>query len=157
MPEPLTIGALAKLAGATPKAVRHYERLGLLQPASRGDNRYRYYGEAHVQQLRFIRRTQRLGLTLTEIGRLMDLARQARCNELRAALDQLLAQKIRGLELKIAVLSNLRRELHPEEAGCACRSFVPDCDCLPVLNDLSEELLRASENAETSPVAVDRP
>ena len=127
----LTIGDLARRAGTTTKAVRHYEALGLLRAASRGENRYRYYDESQLQQLRFIRRAQRLGLTLSEIGQLMELAGQARCNELRSALDELFARKIREYELKIAALNTLRRELQPEENGCACRSFVPDCDCLP--------------------------
>jgi DNA-binding transcriptional MerR regulator len=134
----LTIGELAKLVGATPKAIRHYEGLGLIQPAERGDNRYRYYAEASVQQLRFIRRTQRLGLTLAEIARLMEFARHAQCNELRGALDDLLGQKIRAYELKIVALKTLQRELQPEEGSCACQSFVPDCDCLPSPCNLPE-------------------
>ena len=127
----MRIGELAARAGTTTKAVRYYERLGLLRTAERGANSYRYYDEAHLLQLRFIRRTQRLGLTLAEIGQLMDLARQVRCNDLRAALDELFARKIRDHELKIAALKTLRRELQPEEGTCTCQAFVPDCECLP--------------------------
>jgi len=129
----LTIGELAKLSGTTAKTIRYYERIGLLQPAKRGDNSYRYYSDSQVQQLRFIRRTQALGLTLAEIGELMELAREVRCNELRAALDNLFARKIREYELKVAALKTLRRGLQPEEHACACQAFVPDCDCLPVI------------------------
>lgn len=128
----LTIGQVAKSVGATPKAVRYYESVGLLRPAGRGDNGYRYYDENHVLQLRFIRRAQRLGLTLTEIGQMMELARDARCNELRSALDALFTQKIREYELKIAALKTLRRELQPEGDDCSCHSYVPDCGCLPL-------------------------
>ena len=132
MSDHLTIGELAKLSGTTTKTIRYYERIGLIQPAKRGDNSYRYYRDSQVQQLRFIRRTQALGLTLAEIGELMELAREVRCNELRAALDNLFAHKIREYELKIAALKTLRRGLQPEEHACACQAFVPDCDCLPV-------------------------
>jgi MerR family transcriptional regulator, copper efflux regulator len=127
----VTIGDLARTAGTTPKTIRYYEQLGLLRPPARGENRYRYYDDAHVQQLRFIRRAQRLGLSLGEIGQLMELARQARCNELRSALDDLFDRKIREYELKASALKTLQRELRPEEGDCACRSFVPDCECLP--------------------------
>jgi MerR family transcriptional regulator, copper efflux regulator len=127
----VTIGDLARTAGTTPKTIRYYEQLGLLRPPARGENRYRYYDDAHVQQLRFIRRAQRLGLFLGEIGQLMELARQARCNELRSALDDLFDRKIREYELKASALKTLQRELRPEEGDCACRSFVPDCECLP--------------------------
>ncbi len=128
----LTIGDLARQAGTTTKTIRYYERIGLLVPSEYGDNGYRYYDAAHVSQLRFIRRTQGLGLTLAEIGQLMGLAREVRCNELRAVLDDLFARKIRDCELKIAALKTLRRSLQPEEHACACEAFMPDCDCLPV-------------------------
>ena len=133
MDKQLTIGQLAKLSGTTTKTIRYYERIGLIQPAERGGNSYRYYTESQVQQLRFIRRTQALGLTLAEIGRLMDLAREVRCNELRAALDELFVRKIREYELKIAALKTIRGGLEPEEHACACQAFMPDCACLPVV------------------------
>lgn len=127
----LTIGKLAKQAGVTTKAIRHYEKIGLLPPVKRGDNRYRYYDENHIYQLRFIRRAQKLGLTLTEIGELMDLARDVRCNELRASLDKIFSRKIREYKLKIAALQTFRNHLQVEEGACVCHSFVPDCGCLP--------------------------
>jgi DNA-binding transcriptional MerR regulator len=130
--EYLTIGELARLSGTAAKTIRYYERIGLLPQATRGNNHYRYYNQAQVQQLRFIRRTQALGLTLAEVGELMELAREVRCNELRAALDNLFARKIREYELKVAALKTLQRGLQPEEHDCACQAFVPDCDCLPV-------------------------
>lgn len=131
----LTVGDLAQLAHTTTKTVRYYERIGLLPSAERGENGYRYYVESQVHQLRFIRRAQRLGLTLAEIGQLMGMARHARCNELRAKLDDLFAHKIREYELKIAALRTLQSKLQPEEDACACRSFVPDCGCLPTNSD----------------------
>lgn len=127
----LTIGELAKQAATTTKTIRYYESIGLLLPSEQGANGYRYYDEGQVPQLRFIRRAQTLGLTLSEIGQLMSLARDVRCNELRTALDELFAHKIRGYELKIAALKTLKNSLVPEDHTCACQAFVPDCDCLP--------------------------
>lgn len=141
MEDLLTIGELAKQAGVTTKTVRHYENIGLLLPAERGDNQYRYYKESHVHQLRFIRRAQSLGLTLTEIGELMHLAREVRCNELRSTLDDLFARKIREYELKIAALRTFRQHLQMEEDSCACQAFVPDCACLPAPTEALAETL----------------
>ncbi len=131
MGQRLTIGELAKQVGTTTKTIRYYERIGLLLPTEQGANGYRYYDQSHVPQLRFIRRAQTLGLTLSEIGQLMSLARDVRCNELRVALDEMFARKIRDYELKIAALKTLKQSLQPEEHPCACQSFVPDCACLP--------------------------
>jgi DNA-binding transcriptional MerR regulator len=126
-----TISKLARQAGVTTKTVRHYEKIGLLLPTERGDNQYRYYTNSHILQLRFIRRAQRLGLTLAEISDLMELAREAQCNELRSRLEDLFGRKIREYELKIAALRTFRHHLQAEEDICACSAFVPDCDCLP--------------------------
>ncbi len=131
MDKRLTIGELAKRSGTTTKTIRYYERIGLLLPDKWGDNGYRYYDESQAQQLRFIRRAQRLGLTVTEIGELMDLACEVKCNELRSALKDLFARKIRDYELKIAALKMLKRNLQPEENSYACQAFMPDCACLP--------------------------
>ncbi|GAC1638149.1 MAG: Cu(I)-responsive transcriptional regulator [Herpetosiphon sp.] len=127
----LTIGQLAKQTGTTTKTIRYYETLGLLVPTVHAENRYRYYEESHVPQLRFIRRAQKLGLTLSEISQLMSMAREARCNELRTALDDMFARKIREHELQIAALRTLQRNMQPEVSPCACQSFVPNCSCLP--------------------------
>lgn len=131
MDRSLTIGQLAKESGVTVKTIRYYEKIGLLLPTDRGANNYRYYNELQAYQLRFIRRAQGLGLTLSEIQELIELAREARCNDLRQALDEIFARKIREYELKLAALRLFRRQLAPERGSCACRAFVPDCDCLP--------------------------
>ncbi|MFN8482257.1 MAG: MerR family transcriptional regulator [Anaerolineae bacterium] len=131
MTDKLTVGDLARLTHTTPKTVRYYESIGLVIPEARGGNGYRYYNDTHVQQLRFIRRAQGLGLTLAEIGQLMELARDARCNDLRSSLDTLFTQKIREYELKIAALQTLKKAIQPEEGACVCQAFVPDCSCLP--------------------------
>lgn len=60
------IGQLAKLTNSTPKAIRHYEKLGLLpEPERQGS--YRCYTEHHATLVRMIRRAQAAGFKLAEI------------------------------------------------------------------------------------------
>lgn len=68
----LTISELAGLVGATPRTIRHYHRLGLLPEPPRRANGYRSYGPAHLIRLTRIRRLRDVGLSLAEIGRLLD-------------------------------------------------------------------------------------
>lgn len=68
----LTISELADLAGVTPRAIRHYHRVGVLPEPPRRGNGYRSYGPAHLVRLTQIRRMQDVGLSLAEIGRLAD-------------------------------------------------------------------------------------
>lgn len=46
----LSIGKVAEITGASPKAIRHYEALGLL-PAPHRRGRYRIYSERDVFRL----------------------------------------------------------------------------------------------------------
>jgi DNA-binding transcriptional MerR regulator len=70
----LTIGHAARLAGVTTKALRHYDRIGLLRPAAVDPhNGYRRYRPEQVVQARQIRRLRELELTLDEIRRLLAL------------------------------------------------------------------------------------
>lgn len=62
----LRIGALARLSGATPRALRLYEAMGLL-PAPAREGKYRVYGAVHLNVVRLIREAQALGFKLHEL------------------------------------------------------------------------------------------
>ena len=63
----LHIGEAAKLAGVTPKAVRHYHKIGLLAEPARSENGYRLYTATDLLRLQRIRRLRDLGLPLKRI------------------------------------------------------------------------------------------
>ena len=62
-----SIGQLAKIAGVSNRTLRYYEELGLIVPKSRGENRYRYYDESHLQRLNTVKILQESGFALKEI------------------------------------------------------------------------------------------
>src|SRR4051812_47554781 len=62
-----SIGQLAKIAKVSNRTLRYYEELGLIAPNSRGENRYRYYDESHLQRLNTIKMLQESGFALKEI------------------------------------------------------------------------------------------
>lgn len=65
------ISEAAALSGLTVRALRHYDAIALLQPATRSDAGYRLYGNDDVEDLRRIRRYQGFGFALDEIGELL--------------------------------------------------------------------------------------
>jgi DNA-binding transcriptional MerR regulator len=67
-----TVNELASLAGVSVRTLHHYDAIGLLKPAFTGGNRYRFYGEAELLRLQQILIHRELGLTLSEIGPLLD-------------------------------------------------------------------------------------
>jgi len=109
MSTPARIGQLARAAGVGVQAVRYYERIGLLLPATRGPNGYRLYGSDAPERLLFIKQAQSLGFTLDEIREILRLKHQGQspCNCVR----DLLTRKLDHLEHEMARLRRFRRDL----------------------------------------------
>lgn len=67
-----TVKQLAKLAGVTPRTLRHYDQIGLLKPTRVGGNGYRYYNEAAALRLQQILLYRELDLPLERIRAILD-------------------------------------------------------------------------------------
>ncbi|HEX9617528.1 MAG TPA: MerR family transcriptional regulator, partial [Anaerolineales bacterium] len=63
---------LAKLAGVTNRTLHYYDQIGLLHPASYGNNGYRFYGEESVFRLQQILFYRELGFSLDLIKTIID-------------------------------------------------------------------------------------
>ncbi|OGB88355.1 MAG: hypothetical protein A3G35_11395 [candidate division NC10 bacterium RIFCSPLOWO2_12_FULL_66_18] len=109
------IGKVAKQAGANPKTIRYYETLGLLPQAQRGENRYRLYSKEEVELLRFIKKAQGLGLTLSEIKGIVELRRMG--HEPCIHVQALLKRKIADLDQRLRDLVALRKKLKDLSMG----------------------------------------
>jgi DNA-binding transcriptional MerR regulator len=101
----LTIGELARLAGTTVRAVRHYHGIGLLPEPERDRSGYRRYGAAALVRLLRVRRMRELGLPLDRIAQLLDGAEL----DLHDALDALDAELAAQAERIAAQRANLAR------------------------------------------------
>jgi DNA-binding transcriptional MerR regulator len=70
--ELLSIGRFARVSGLTVKALRHYDDIGLLQPARVDDSTgYRYYTLAQARDAEAIRRLRRLDVPLEDVADLL--------------------------------------------------------------------------------------
>jgi DNA-binding transcriptional MerR regulator len=97
-----TIGRLARRAHIKADSVRFYERQGLIAPATKTPAGYRLYTDAALRRLVFIRHAQRCGLTLAEIGKLLQLHETAPAA--RRGVYRLAAEKKREMDKTIATL-----------------------------------------------------
>jgi DNA-binding transcriptional MerR regulator len=67
-----SIGEFARLGGVSARTLRHYDEIGLLRPAVVDqDTGYRGYSAAQLGQLSRIIALKELGLSLTQVGRLI--------------------------------------------------------------------------------------
>lgn len=105
----MRIGQVARRAGVTAKAIRHYERLGLLGTPARTPSGYRDFGPAAIDRVRFIRRAQALGLSLREIGEVIAV-RQGGAPPCEHAIA-LLERRVRDLTRTVEESARLRDEL----------------------------------------------
>jgi MerR family copper efflux transcriptional regulator len=130
----LTIGHLAKEAGVNLETVRFYERRGLLPKPPRSASGYRQFPAEAARRLRFIRRAQELGFSLSEIRELLSLrvSRTTTSAEIRARAEA----KIADIEAKIRSLESMRKSLRKLTKVCA--GCVPVAEC-PILESLERE------------------
>jgi DNA-binding transcriptional MerR regulator len=74
MPQPhLTIGALASQTSINVPTIRYYEDIGLLPKAERAANGHRYYREADLKRLTFIKRCRDFGFPIEQVRELLGL------------------------------------------------------------------------------------
>ncbi|MEO8727439.1 MAG: MerR family transcriptional regulator, partial [Acidobacteriaceae bacterium] len=69
----MRIGELAERADVNVQTLRFYEREGILRVPMRNASGYRSYEQSDLERVEFIHVCQRLGFTLREIRRLVDL------------------------------------------------------------------------------------
>jgi DNA-binding transcriptional MerR regulator len=107
----LRIGDVARLVGTTPRTIRYYEEIGLLEQApARESGRHRLYTAAEVERVREVMRLKNLlGVSLEELKTLL-AAEDARA-EVRAQLRREDVDPARRHELLREALGHIDRQL----------------------------------------------
>ncbi|PSW73589.1 transcriptional regulator [Photobacterium sp. GB-50] len=90
------IGEVSKLTGASAKAIRLYESLGLLGTVVRKGS-YRIYDDNHVRTVTLIKGAKSIGVSLAEFKRLLGDKNALSCDVVSTFLDQ----KSRAIEEQI--------------------------------------------------------
>ncbi len=130
----MTIGRIAEEARVSRDTVRYYERLGLIEPLARTHSNYRLYSEEEIERLKFIKRAQNLGFSLSEIKKLLRL--QENPNTTKAEIKAFTEAKIRDVKKKILELTRILQAL--EHLAHQCDGHGPIDEC-PILEALRED------------------
>ncbi|MHA7294591.1 heavy metal-responsive transcriptional regulator [Arthrobacter sp. HLT1-21] len=126
----MRIGELASATGATTKTLRFYESEGLLPIPPRTSSGYRDYPRHTVQRIDFIKRGQRAGLTLAQIGEILHI--RDRGNAPCAHVQSLLSGRLKELDDQVADLLVLREtveSLHSASLTVDPTACAPDQVC----------------------------
>jgi DNA-binding transcriptional MerR regulator len=103
-PELITIGQLARRTGLTTKALRHYDRVGLLAPAAIDDvTGYRYYEPGQVARARLVQLLRSVDVPLEQVRECLATPDD------ESRIQQVLATHRRKLQAR---LDRIRGDLH---------------------------------------------
>jgi MerR family transcriptional regulator, repressor of the yfmOP operon len=114
------IGDLAKLTGTTPRTIRYYEEIGLLDSGRREPGAHRTFSEEDLEQLReLLRLRELLGVSLEELSDLVaaESARASLRREWDAGIEdpvrqrQVLEQALGHIESQLDLLRSRRDEI----------------------------------------------
>ncbi|HEY8507499.1 MAG TPA: MerR family DNA-binding protein, partial [Steroidobacteraceae bacterium] len=92
---------------------------------------YRRYGPVEIARLRFIRRAQQLGFTLSEIRELLKLSADRNVAKVKRTAQE----KLADIDRRIASLQRMRDGLATLIAACPGHGRAADCPILRALGD----------------------
>ncbi len=106
------IGELASILDMSPRTIRYYEEVGLLNSIKRVEGAKRVYTDQDLRRLRFIKRLKLLGLTLVEMKELEDIYRIHKTNKkVLPKLLELLDRRMREIDERVNNLKKLKTEI----------------------------------------------
>jgi len=128
------IGEVAKRADVNKETVRYYEKRELIPEPDRRRSGYRIFTQRHIDQIKFIKRAQELGFTLSEIKELLELRmdEDTTCCEIKSEAQE----KYQNVVEKIKDLQRIKETLVDLIDSCAGEGPKGDC---PILGALEGE------------------
>lgn len=106
------IGELVNLLNISPRTIRYYEEIGLLNSVKRIEGGKRVYTDKDLQRLKFIQRLKHLGLTLSEMHELEAIYQIHRTNrKVLPRLLELLDNHASKIDERINNLIKLKKEI----------------------------------------------
>lgn len=127
----MRIATLAERAHLPARTVRFYADTGLLKPALRGENGYRFFGPDAIERVHLLRRASELGVPLREIAKVLAVAEGADCTDAHQAFAAALRQRIAEVDRQVRELAATRDQLVDlaaesdmgcSDAFCLCRT-----------------------------------
>jgi serine/threonine protein phosphatase PrpC len=139
----LTIGAFAKAAGLSPKALRLYDELQLLTPASVDPGTgYRYYAVDQLERARLVAWLRRIGMPLSRIQRVCTLDAEQTAAEITAYWEQVEAEMAARRELADSLVHWLAEK--PPGPGSLVVDYAVRSDT-GLVRDLNQDAAYAGE------------
>lgn len=156
----LKIGEFSKLAKVTIKALRYYDKLGLLKPALvDSENSYRYYKEEQLETITQILTYKNLGISCTDIYEILN-SKKPKDKILLSRKQQLLNMK-ENITKQVEEIEKLLQTYNqnpkpqiiniPSQTVFYCQSYIKDIDHIKTfIRDSVDEFHRTNPDIEFS-------
>ncbi|MCL1809053.1 MAG: MerR family transcriptional regulator [Clostridiales bacterium] len=136
------ISDFAELTRTTRDTLLYYDKIGLLPPAARGENNYRYYSSRQFTIVNVIRTLQELGMTLDEIKNLKDQRTPESTDELFLSqikqIDAIINEWVRARKLLFTLQKSIHSALGVNEKEITVQFLPAEAIILGDLNDYSQ-------------------
>ena len=126
------ITEISKKLKITPRAIRHYEEIGVIA-SKRLNNNYRYFDEKNLDKLKFLVRARKLGFSLEECKELIKLFQNN--NRKSEKVRNIAKSKLENIDKQIYELKDLKKSLEWLVKKCPGNSK-PDC---PIIDELAKD------------------
>ena len=133
----LLIGQVTDLTGIPIRTIRYYESLGLINSLRRTEGGFRQFSLDVLTRLAFIKRAQNLGLSLEEIGNILQVYDQGQtpCGEIKEKLED----KVLQIDRQIDQLLTLRSEIKGLLSGWKNISDHHEKIICPIIQNTSQD------------------
>lgn len=130
------IGQVARRADIDKETVRYYEKRNLIPEPDRRRSGYRIFTQRHIDQIRFIKRAQELGFTLSEIKELLKLRmdEDTTCSEIKSEAQE----KYKDVQEKIEDLQRIKETLLELIDSCSGEGPKGDCPIFGALEGITK-------------------
>jgi DNA-binding transcriptional MerR regulator len=125
------VGEIAEHLGVSPRTIKYYEEIGLVEPEERSRGGFRLYGEREVERIERILRMKGMGYSLAAIREILtirDAVQEAdKVTVLRTAIEHLKVRereaggRILRMREDLALAETLRQDLERDIALCERR------------------------------------
>lgn len=106
----LKISELSAQSGLSPHTLRFYEKNGLVSASSRSEAGYRFYNEADVRRVEFVKTARNIGFSLEDIAQLLSIRVDKQSHSCQEVTD-LTQNKLNEVNVKIDELQSMQQTL----------------------------------------------
>ena len=136
-----SISDFAEFTRTTRDTLLHYDRIGLLSPAVRGENNYRYYSSTQHAIVNVIRTFQQLGMSLEEISGLRDRRTPELANMVFEKqieeIDKKIEEWVRARKLLLTLKKAIDSASDVDESAITIKFMPAEAIILGEINDYS--------------------